>query len=166
MKQRLGIAAALLPSPQLLILDEPTNGLDPNGIQEIRNIILELASTGTSVFISSHILAELEMISEYVVMLRKGEVLYSGLTKELLGNRRSITSVKPEYQVDLNRLVEIVTNLGYEAVVDEGTVHLWVNHDIGAFLNRSIREFGITLAEITTQKPTLEETFFEMTAGT
>jgi ABC-2 type transport system ATP-binding protein len=165
MKQRLGIAAALLPNPQLLILDEPTNGLDPNGIQEIRNIILELASAGTSVFVSSHILAELEMISEYVVMLRKGEILYSGLTKELLANRRSITSVKPEYQVDLNRLVEIVTNLGYEAVVDEGTVHLWVNHDIGAFLNRSIREFGITLAEITTQKPTLEETFFEMTAG-
>ena len=165
MKQRLGIAAALLPNPQLLILDEPTNGLDPNGIQEIRNIILELASTGTSVFVSSHILAELEMISEYVVMLRKGEILYNGLTKELLSNRTSITSVKPEYQVDLNRLVEIVTSLGYEPVIENGTIHISVNHDIGAILNRMIHEVGVTLAEISTQQPTLEETFFEMTGG-
>jgi ABC-2 type transport system ATP-binding protein len=165
MKQRLGIAAALLPNPQLLILDEPTNGLDPNGIQEIRNIILELASAGTSVFVSSHILSELEMISEYVVMLRKGEILFNGLTKELLGNRTSVTSLKPEYQVDLNRLVEVVTSLGYEPVIANGKVHIPVNHDIGAILNRTFYEVGVTLSEISTQQPTLEETFFEMTGG-
>ena len=165
MKQRLGIAAALLPDPKILILDEPTNGLDPNGIQEIRNIILELASTGTSVFVSSHILSELEMISEYVVMLRKGEILFNGLTKDLLGNRTSVTSLKPEYQVDLNRLVEIVTSLGYEPVIANGKVHIPVNHDIGAILNRTFYEVGVTLSEISTQQPTLEETFFEMTGG-
>ena len=72
MKQRLGIAAALLPNPKLLILDEPTNGLDPEGIQEIRQLLRSLADNGTTVFVSSHLLSELELISEYLVMLRKG----------------------------------------------------------------------------------------------
>lgn len=165
MKQRLGIAAALLPSPQLLILDEPTNGLDPNGIQEIRNIILELASQGTSVFVSSHILAELEMISEYVVMLRKGQILYSGLTKDLLSSRKSITAIRPEYQVDLPRLVEVVKGFGYEPEISEGSVHIATTRDIGAVLNRANHEVAITLSTIFTQQPTLEETFFEMTGG-
>jgi ABC-type multidrug transport system ATPase subunit len=105
------------------------------------------------------------MISEYVVMLRKGEILFNGLTKELLGNRTSVTSLKPEYQVDLNRLVEVVTSLGYEPVIENGKVHIPVNHDIGAILNRTFYEVGVTLSEISTQQPTLEETFFEMTGG-
>lgn len=163
MKQRLGIAAALLPNPQLLILDEPTNGLDPNGIQEIREIINDLAAGGTSVFVSSHILAELEMISEYLVMMRKGKVLFNGRTQELLGNRKSITSVKPEYQVDLNKLVELVKGFGYEPVVENGAVQIPVGADFGAILNRATFEVGVTLTTIATQQPTLEETFFEMT---
>ena len=163
MKQRLGIAAALLPNPDLLILDEPTNGLDPNGIQEIRNIILGLAADGTSVFVSSHILAELEMISEYVVMLRKGKVLYSGLTTELLGSRKSITTIKPEYQVDMTRLADVIKGLGFEPVIENGILQIPVGADFGAILNRSTHEIGVTLTTISTQQPTLEETFFEMT---
>ena len=73
MKQRLGIAAALLPNPKLLILDEPTNGLDPAGIQEIRDLLSNLAKDGVTVFVSSHLLSEIEMISEYLVMLRKAK---------------------------------------------------------------------------------------------
>lgn len=163
MKQRLGIAAALLPQPQLLILDEPTNGLDPNGIQEIRELIKELAQGGTSVFVSSHILAELEMISEYLVMLRKGKVIFAGKTQDLLENQRPITSVKPEYHVDLNKLVEIVKSLGYEPSVENGSVLIPVGAEISATLNRTAFEAGITLAAISTAQPTLEETFFEMT---
>ena len=163
MKQRLGIAAALLPDPQLLILDEPTNGLDPNGIQEIRELIKELADKGTSVFVSSHILSELEMISEYLVMLRKGKVLFTGRTQDLLSQQKAITSIKPEYQVDLNKLVEIVNNLGQEPRVENGMIHIAVGADFGATLNRAAFEVGITLASISTQQPTLEETFFEMT---
>ena len=163
MKQRLGIAAALLPDPQLLILDEPTNGLDPNGIQEIRELIKELADKGTSVFVSSHILSELEMISEYLVMLRKGKVLFTGRTQDLLSQQKAITSIKPEYQVDLNKLVEIVNNLGQEPRVESGMIHIAVGADFGATLNRAAFEVGITLASISTQQPTLEETFFEMT---
>jgi ABC-2 type transport system ATP-binding protein len=163
MKQRLGIAAALLPNPQLLILDEPTNGLDPNGIQEIRELILDLAHAGTSVFVSSHILAELEMISEYLVMLRKGKVLFSGRTQELLGNQNSVTSIKPEYSVDLNRVIEVVNQMGYEATVVDGVVQAPVESYFGATINRTLFEAGITLSSISTQQPTLEETFFEMT---
>jgi ABC-2 type transport system ATP-binding protein len=163
MKQRLGIAAALLPEPQLLILDEPTNGLDPNGIQEIRELIKELAENGTSVFVSSHILSELEMISEYLVMLRKGKVIFSGRTQDLLGNQKPITSAKPEYQVDLNKLVMIVKELGYQARVENGAIYIPVGAEIGAVLNRAAFEAGVTLSSISTQQPTLEETFFEMT---
>ena len=163
MKQRLGIAAALLPDPQLLILDEPTNGLDPNGIQEIRELIKELADNGTSVFVSSHILSELEMISEYLVMLRKGKVIFTGRTQELLGRQNSVTLIKPEYQVDLNRLVEITKGLGYETKIENGSIQIPVNAEFGAILKRAAFEAGITLMSISTQQPTLEETFFEMT---
>ena len=163
MKQRLGIAAALLPDPQLLILDEPTNGLDPNGIQEIRELIKELADNGTSVFVSSHILSEHEMISEYLVMLRKGKVIFTGRTQELLGRQNSVTLIKPEYQVDLNRLVEITKGLGYETKIENGSIQIPVNAEFGAILNRAAFEAGITLMSISTQQPTLEETFFEMT---
>jgi ABC-2 type transport system ATP-binding protein len=84
MKQRLGIAAALLPEPKVLVLDEPTNGLDPEGIQEVRDLLKKLASQGTTVFVSSHLLSELELISEYIVMLRKGEVVFAGSYARLI----------------------------------------------------------------------------------
>ena len=77
MKQRLGIAAALLPDPKLLMLDEPTNGLDPEGIQEVRALLRDLANDGTTVFVSSHLLSELEIISDHIVMLRKGEIVFA-----------------------------------------------------------------------------------------
>ena len=97
MKQRLGIAAALLPDPQLLILDEPTNGLDPNGILEIRNLIKKLAGGGKTIFVSSHLLAELEAICENVVMIKEGKILYSGSAKELVGNKDSASIyIEPE----------------------------------------------------------------------
>jgi ABC-2 type transport system ATP-binding protein len=90
MKQRLGIAAALLPNPKVLILDEPTNGLDPEGIQEVRDLLKRLASQGTTVFVSSHLLSELELISEYIVMLRKGEVVFAGTMQKLLLEQQPI----------------------------------------------------------------------------
>ena len=163
MKQRLGIAAALLPQPQLLILDEPTNGLDPNGIQEIRELISKLAQQGTSVFVSSHILSELEMISEYLVMLRKGKLLYSGRTQDLLGKQRTFLLVKPEYQVDLPRLVDLSKRLGYEPIVDELSVRFAARPEIGATFNRAAFEIGVVLSSLTIEQPSLEETFFEMT---
>ena len=163
MKQRLGIAAALLPQPKLLILDEPTNGLDPSGIQEIRNLVKDLASDGTSVFVSSHLLSELEMISESLVMLREGKVLFAGKTKDLLEAQVSSLVAVPEFSVDLNKLVEIAKTHGHTATVNNGQVHVAAESTWGATFNRLAFNAGVTLASLSITQPTLEETFFEMT---
>ena len=163
MKQRLGIAAALLPNPKLLVLDEPTNGLDPSGIQEVRNLIKDLAALGTSVFVSSHLLSELEMIAEHLVMLRKGKVLFAGRTRDLLTAQIATLVVKPEFTVDLGKLVEIAVRHGHAARVEDGAVHISGEADWGATLNRLAFDAGVTLASLSTIQPTLEETFFEMT---
>ncbi len=164
MKQRLGIAAALLPQPKLLILDEPTNGLDPSGIQEIRELLKELASDGTTVFVSSHLLSELEMISEYLVMLRLGKVLFSGRTQDLLSAQQPVLVAKPEYAIDLGKIVEIARVCGHEVSVVEGAANILAPSDWSASLNRMAFEAGVTLSTLTSVLPTLEETFFEMTS--
>ena len=163
MKQRLGIAAALLPNPKLLILDEPTNGLDPSGIQEVRGIIRDLADTGTTVFVSSHILSELEMICEYLVMLREGKVIFSGRTQELLSGQKPIIIAKPEYEVDLNTLAKKLSDSGFTNSIINGSLHIGAGQEASAAINRMAFEAGITLASIAVVLPTLEETFFEMT---
>ena len=104
MKQRLGIAAALLPEPKLLILDEPTNGLDPAGIQEVRALLRQLANEGSTIFVSSHLLSELEMICDHLVMLREGKVIFTGKTNELLAAQQPVIVAKPEHKKDLAKL--------------------------------------------------------------
>ena len=163
MKQRLGIAAALLPNPKLLILDEPTNGLDPSGIQEVRGIIRDLADSGTTVFVSSHILSELEMICEYLVMLREGKVIFSGRTQELLAGQKPMIVAKPEYEVDLTVLAKKLSDSGYKISIVDGNLHIDAAPDSAAAINRMAFESGITLGSISVVLPTLEETFFEMT---
>jgi ABC-2 type transport system ATP-binding protein len=163
MKQRLGIAAALLPNPELLILDEPTNGLDPSGIQEVRGIIRDLAIGGTTVFVSSHILSELEMICEYLVMLREGKVIFSGRTQELLSAQKPIIIARPEYEVDLSKLTNTLSEAGYQIVIVDGSLHIAAAKEASAEINRLAFDSGITLSSISVVLPTLEETFFEMT---
>ena len=163
MKQRLGIAAALLPNPKLLILDEPTNGLDPSGIQEVRGIIRDLADSGTTVFVSSHILSELEMICEYLVMLREGKVIFSGRTQELLSAQKPIIMARPEYDVDLTNLAKTLGDAGFSTVIVDGCLQIDAAQEASATINRLAFESGITLASISVVLPTLEETFFEMT---
>jgi len=163
MKQRLGIAAALLPNPKLLILDEPTNGLDPSGIQEVRGIIRDLADSGTTVFVSSHILSELEMICEYLVMLREGKVIFSGRTQELLSGQKPIIMAKPEYDVDLTKLAKTLGDAGFSIAIVDGSLQIDAAQEASATINRLAFESGITLASISVVLPTLEETFFEMT---
>jgi len=163
MKQRLGIAAALLPNPELLILDEPTNGLDPSGIQEVRGIIRDLANSGTTVFVSSHILSELEMICEYLVMLREGKVIFSGRTQELLSAQKPMIIARPEYEVDLTKLATTLSEAGYQIIIVDGNLHIAAAKEASAEINRLAFDSGITLSFISVVLPTLEETFFEMT---
>lgn len=165
MKQRLGIAAALLPNPELLILDEPTNGLDPEGIQEVRDLIKKLASEGKTIFVSSHLLSELEIISEYIVMLRKGEVVFSGPIGELLIAQKPTIIVKTEVISDLEKVVAIAHAAGHPAVIRHGEAHIEGPHEWAATLNRSAFEAGIVLSQLNPTMPNLEETFFEMTGA-
>ncbi len=165
MKQRLGIAAALLPNPELLILDEPTNGLDPSGIQEIRELLRDLSSAGTTVFVSSHLLSELEMICDHLVMLRLGKVIFTGVTHELLASQEPIIVAKPEYEVDLNKLVKLVQEAGHIVTVIESAVHIKAPPEWASTLNRLAFDAGITLQSLSPVLPTLEETFFEMTGA-
>ncbi|MEY3904837.1 MAG: hypothetical protein RIT08_753 [Actinomycetota bacterium] len=163
MKQRLGIAAALLPNPKLLVLDEPTNGLDPAGIHEIRTLLRKLADSGTTVFVSSHLLSEIEMISDYLVMLRLGKVIFSGKTIDLLAAQKPIILAKPENSNDLKKLYEIANNLGKKAEIKGDVVEVSGDLDFSGKLNKAAFEAGIILTSLTPVRPTLEDTFFEMT---
>lgn len=165
MKQRLGIAAALLPNPALLILDEPTNGLDPEGIQEVRDLLKKLANEGTTVFVSSHLLSEIEIISEYIVMLRKGEVVFAGSIEDLLFNQKPLIIVSTLDPNDLERIAEIARSEGHHVTIRSNQAHIEGPHEYAPVLNRKAFEAGITLAQLTPTLPNLEETFFEMTGG-
>lgn len=165
MKQRLGIAAALLPNPQLLILDEPTNGLDPAGIQEVRDLLRSLANEGTTVFISSHLLAEIEMISDSLVMLRQGEVIFAGKTQDLLLQQQPTILARSEDPKDLPRLLRIAHDAGHEGSIIGGVAHILGPREWAATLNRMAFDSGIVLAQLSPVLPSLEETFFEMTGA-
>jgi ABC-2 type transport system ATP-binding protein len=163
MKQRLGIAAALLPNPKLLVLDEPTNGLDPAGIHEVRTLLRKIADEGKTVFVSSHLLSEIEMISDHLVMLRLGKVIFSGKTSDLLAKQQPVIVAKPENISDLNKLVQIAISAGHQAKVIDNSVHVTGTSDFSAKLNRAAFEAGIVLESLTPVRASLEETFFEMT---
>jgi ABC-2 type transport system ATP-binding protein len=163
MKQRLGIAASLLPQPKLLILDEPTNGLDPAGIQEVRALLRQLADEGSTIFVSSHLLSEIEMICDHLVMLRNGKVIFTGKTSELLAAQQPVVVAKPEHMNDLNKLAEIAKSLGHQASVLDDAVHVKGEKNFAAELNKAAFADGITLASLEPIQASLEETFFEMT---
>ncbi len=165
MKQRLGIAAALLPNPRLLILDEPTNGLDPAGIQEVRDLLEKLASQGVTVFVSSHLLSELEMISKYLVMLRKGQVIFAGRIEELLNRNKPTILAKPSTLNALPFLAELINKTGHKAIVEADHVLVDADETFAIQLNKLAFESGIVLSQLTPVRASLEETFFEMTEG-
>ena len=159
MKQRLGIAAALLPNPKLLMLDEPTNGLDPEGIQEVRDLLKKLASEGTTVFVSSHLLSELELISEYIVMLRKGEVVFAGPIQELFLMQQPFILVKTDSQRDLHKIIELAQADGHKATIRSEVAHIEGPAEWAGVLNRKAFEAGILITQLSPQMPNLEETF-------
>ncbi|HUW88574.1 MAG TPA: ATP-binding cassette domain-containing protein [Candidatus Paceibacterota bacterium] len=163
MKQRLGIAAALLPTPQLLLLDEPTNGLDPAGIQEVRELLRSLADDGTTVFVSSHLLSEIETISDSLVMLRKGDVIFAGKTQELLLQQQPTIIAKSADPKDLLRLLEIAHHAGHEGSIVDGVARILGPTEWAVTLNKLAFDSGIILSQLSPVLPSLEATFFEMT---
>jgi ABC-2 type transport system ATP-binding protein len=165
MKQRLGIAAALLPAPELLILDEPTNGLDPAGIVEMRGLIRSLAGNGMTVLVSSHLISEIEQICDYVVMIRAGRLVHQGTVAELRAERRPDFVVAAEHDADDAQLAKVLDTAGCTVSDRPGEAGLLVQAPglSAADINRLAARNGITLRQLAEQTRSLEHAFFALT---
>jgi ABC-2 type transport system ATP-binding protein len=162
MKQRMAIASALLNDPEILILDEPTNGLDPQGIHQIRDIIRLIASQGTTILLASHLLDEVEKVCSHVLVLQKGKILYSGTVDGMTANEGYF-----ELQSDDNETLKTVlsSHPAIEKVVfEEGKVLVYLESPLEASaLNRYLFEKNIFLNHLVKRKNSLEDQFLELT---
>ncbi len=162
MKQRLAIASALLNDPEILILDEPTNGLDPQGIHQIRQIIKKIASQGTTILLASHLLDEVEKVCSHVVILRKGEKLYSGRVDDMMATH-GFFELKTAQSEALIKHLESDGNFG-EIKTENGLTTAFLKEEMSAeVLNRKLFEKGIFLSHLVKRKESLEEQFLEIT---
>ena len=162
MKQRLAIASALLNDPEILILDEPTNGLDPQGIHQIRDIIKQIASQGTTILLASHLLDEVEKVCSHVLVLRKGEILYSG-TVHGMSNKSDFFELNSS---DNKKIEEILLkNSDIESIENiDGKLLVYCKKSIeSAVLNKLLADEGIYLSHLVKRKHSLEEQFLELT---
>jgi ABC-2 type transport system ATP-binding protein len=163
MKQRLGIAGALLGDPEVLVLDEPTNGLDPAGINEIRQFILQLADGERTVLVSSHILSELEHVADWLIVINDGALLHQGPTEEFFGRVPTMIAPAPEHLADLARLAEVLRADGHDPRRDDGELSVPVDEPdaraVAATLNKAAAANGIVLAELHVRRPSLESQY-------
>lgn len=162
MKQRLAIASALLNDPEILILDEPTNGLDPQGIHQIRSLIKQIASQGTTILLASHLLDEVEKVCSHVVVLRKGEKLYSGRVDEMISSHGYL-ELKAEDTDKLIQFLEAKKMFGKIKVEDE-LITAFLDEPMDAKdVNKLMFENGIVLTHLVKRKESLEEQFLQLT---
>jgi ABC-2 type transport system ATP-binding protein len=169
MKQRLGIAAALLGDPELLILDEPANGLDPQGVREMRSLIAGLAGTGRTVLVSSHDLSELEQVCDWLVLIDTGRSLYQGPTRALLDGVAAGLAVAPQRPEDADALREFLVSRGHDVHAEDERLVIDVDgHDVGelaAAVNRAAFDAGMVLVELSPVRTTLEDRYLSMVNG-
>ncbi|MDA9356739.1 ATP-binding cassette domain-containing protein [Flavobacteriaceae bacterium] len=162
MKQRLAIASALLNDPEILILDEPTNGLDPQGIHQIREIIKTIAKNGTTILLASHLLDEVEKVCSHVVVLSKGVNLFSGRVDELISSN-GFFELKTTQKDDLIKFIDSHSNFSHtKTESDLITAFLKFPMDAEEF-NRLLFANGIILSHLVKRKESLEEQFLQLT---
>jgi len=163
MKQRLAIAAALLGNPRVLVFDEPTNGLDPVGIAEIRQLIIELKNSGHTIIMASHLLDEVEKVCSHAAILRTGELLTTGRVEEILVDDDVVELSAP----DLNALAAVLRQLSDHVVTDGKLNTVQVTFPKGTAKLDEINSFcfkqGIALNHLTLKRKRLEARFFELT---
>jgi ABC-2 type transport system ATP-binding protein len=161
MKQRLGIAAALLKEPDLLILDEPTNGLDPQGMADVRNLIIELGKGQRTVLISSHLLSEVELMCTRVGVIKKGKIVAEGTIDELRGAATLTVHGTPSV---LAKTI-LVRDVGAEKVTDlgDGAFSLKVDAQRTAEINQHLVQAGVAVSELHMDERSLEDIFMELT---
>jgi len=164
MKQRLAIASALLNDPEILILDEPTNGLDPKGIHEIRQIIQEISKTGTTILLASHLLDEVEKVCDHVIVLQKGKMLYSGPVDEMGIHSDTIIIKAPVEDTIISKVLTQIP--GITKFQKEG--ENWVLEVEKNMETQSINEYfiknKIVLSHLEKRKTKLEEKFLHLTS--
>jgi ABC-2 type transport system ATP-binding protein len=162
MKQRLGVAGALLKDPELLILDEPTNGLDPAGMAEMREFMRSLGEGGRTLVLSSHLMGEIEQVCDRVGVIRDGALVAEGTVEELRG--RAGLRVRAAPLPEAARLVGALPAVEEVTSVD-GLLDVAVDTAQAPAINRALVEAGIAVSEIYAQKASLEDVFLELTAN-
>ena len=161
MKQRLGVAAALLKDPELLILDEPTNGLDPGGMAEMRSLIGRLGRGNRAVLLSSHLMTEVEQICDRVGVIRGGTLVAEGTVDELRG--RDTLRVRAEPAEQAARLVAAMPGVTRVAFGSGGALRVTTDQEAAAAINRALVSAGIAVSELRPERASLEEVFLELT---
>jgi ABC-2 type transport system ATP-binding protein len=164
MKQRLGIAAALLKDPQVLILDEPANGLDPAGIVEVRELIRSLGAEGRTVFVSSHILSEVQQTADRVAILARGRAITTGPVHEVLAASRARGLLVGVDDPEAARLA--LADAGIGATVDGARLRVDLGPDAASSVTRALADRGIYLHELRPDEADLETVFLELTRET
>ena len=161
MKQRLGLAAALLRPRSLLILDEPTNGMDPQGTREIRNLVRELADEGSTVFLSSHLLSEVEQVCSHVGIISVGKMVAQGSVEELRGRGEAMLRVETD---DASGAAKVLDRLGLEAITVTGeVVSAQLDGQRPEECNRELVLAGVGVRSLTTDRRSLEDAFVALT---
>ena len=163
MKQRLGVAAALLKDPDFLVLDEPTNGLDPQGMAEMRSLIRRLGEEGRTVLLSSHLLGEVEQICDRVGVIREGRLVADGTVDELRRRGTGLV-VRAEPQVKAR---DVLASLSYieEVGARDGAIRLTVDPARSAEINHALVSAGVAVSELRPAERSLEEAFLELTGA-
>jgi ABC-2 type transport system ATP-binding protein len=164
MKQRLGIAAALLGDPELLVLDEPANGLDPQGMREMRDIVRRVAGQDRTVLVSSHVLSELEQVCDWLVLIDTGRSVYQGPADEFLDRAAGIAvTARPD---QLDRLADVLAEHALDPRRDDGRMIVSLDGrdpaELAAAINVSAFAAGLVLTEISPVRDTLEDRYLAM----
>ncbi len=165
MRQRLGIAASLLPDPTLLILDEPTNGLDPAGIVEIRELLYRLKDQGVTILVSSHLLSEVEQMADWIILLNHGRLVHQGWIDALLEQRTGTLVVRAASREDVQIVAAIARKQQYTSEIVDGCLRVRAPESFAGALNRSAMQAGVVLTQLYSERTSLEETFFTLTEG-
>ena len=162
MKQRLGLALALLNEPELLILDEPTNGLDPAGIHEIRDLIRIMPEqNGITVFLSSHLLSEIEIVATHLGIVNKGAMLFQGTLTSLQAQRESHLVLGVHQQ---DEAAQFLQQSGWQVARQNGHLHITAHSEADvAAINGSLVKHGLNVYHLSLQQPSLEDMFLQMT---
>ena len=161
MKQRLALAAALLSDPEVLVLDEPTNGLDPEGIKQMRELIISIAKEGKTIIISSHILDEIQKMCTHFCILKRGRLLMQGNISEIIGSKNQYSINSGDNETLKNIISQHPKFKSLEKFEDKLKIS-FTEFVKGSELNRFIFEKGIVLSELNELKSSLEDEFLEI----